>query len=152
MVRTVAEWPYKSTGLRTPKQNYNTIKQRNHSRRTSKSEPMENDHNPHCSAQRNCSLYLSDQLPPLVHADVESCLCSFDPHATSKRVCLYDQFGWGNKGVLLWTRAYALLVIGCCLKTWLSWFSFYFYKRKFYISHTHTHKTCGDHSWGFTQT
>lgn len=37
--------------------------------------------------------YLANELPPLVHTDVEAGLCSFDPHAAPKCVRLHYEFG-----------------------------------------------------------
>lgn len=39
------------------------------------------------------SAYLANELPPLVHADVEAGLRSFDAHAAPKRVRLHYEFG-----------------------------------------------------------
>lgn len=41
--------------------------------------------------------YLANQLPLLVHADVETCGCPLDTHAAPKGVCLHDELGWGEE-------------------------------------------------------
>lgn len=38
------------------------------------------------------SIFLADELPPLVHADVEAGLSSLDAHAAPKCVCFHDEF------------------------------------------------------------
>lgn len=38
------------------------------------------------------SPYLADELPPLVHADVEARLSSLDPHSAPKCVRLHNEF------------------------------------------------------------
>lgn len=41
--------------------------------------------------------YLADQLPLLVHADVETCRRPLDAHAAPKGVRLHDELGWGEQ-------------------------------------------------------
>lgn len=41
--------------------------------------------------------YLADQLPLLVHADVETCGCPLDAHAAPEGVRLHDELGWGKQ-------------------------------------------------------
>lgn len=45
------------------------------------------------SAEVSLQPYLANELPPLVHTDVEAALCSFDAHAAPKCVSLNDEFG-----------------------------------------------------------
>lgn len=39
------------------------------------------------------NVYLANQFPRLVHADVVARLCPFDPNTTTKRVRLHHKFG-----------------------------------------------------------
>lgn len=48
-------------------------------------------------AKVNISPHLANELPPLVHADVEARLCSFDPHSAPERVCFHNEFCWRNQ-------------------------------------------------------
>lgn len=57
--------------------------------------------------------YLANQLPLLVHTDVETCGRSLDAHTAPKGVRLHNELGWGEqweererkvRGALAWDK------------------------------------------------